>query len=1091
MRIFFLLVVATVIIACGSDNAATTEMADPLFELLNPEDTGVDFVNDVRNTESHNIIQYLYYYNGGGVAIGDINGDELPDLFFSSNRLPNKLYINKGDLQFEEQTQEAGLRGAGNWKTGVSMADVNADGHLDIYVCQVGKYKRFSGRNELYINNGDGTFKEAAAQYGLDFQGFSQQAAWFDYDGDGDLDCFLLNHSVHSPENYQASEKVRTRRDSLSGDRLYRNDGGTFTDVSESAKIYGGRIGFGLGLVVSDFDNNGWPDVYVANDFHENDYLYLNQGDGQFKETLTASVGHTSQFSMGVDAADLNNDGYTDLLSLDMKPENESIKKQSVGPDPYNIYKHKLNFGYHYQYARNNLQINLGNTPGEGIRFSEIGNLAGVSATDWSWACLMADFDNDSRKDIFISNGIWTRPNDLDYLKYISDEEIQESASDVELIQQMPGGLVPNYAFRNMGNLEFEPIAENWGLDLMGCSNGAAYADLDADGDLDLVLNNLNLPASIYRNTSERRESAWLQIRLKGAPENPFAYGSRARLFVGGEMQLAELNPVRGWQSSVEPILHFGLPFGESPDSLQLIWPDGSMQTLNDVPLNQRIELSWEAGLRNYKSDSAPDALMQVASLPGLDYVHEENSFTDFNMEKLLPYELSEDGPCMAIADVNGDGLEDLFVGASKGALPQLFFQSTDGRFANSNSAAFAEDLLLEDVDAAFFDADGDSDLDLYVVSGGGEYTEGYAQLQDRLYINDGKGNLSRSTDRLPEWSRNGSCVVPLDFDKDGDLDLFVGSRSVPRAYGKIPESALFRNSGDGRFEEVAKEILPELQTLGMITDAVWLAEEEKLLITGHWMPLCIADFREPIPVLEKREELGWWNTLHVTDLDQNGKPDVVLGNLGWNTDLGKGNPNEPVSLFVEDFDENYSVDPIMAYYRDGKQVPFNWKDDLFGQIISLKKQFVDYRRYAVSSLDEVFEGRNLESAQTFEANYFSSAIWWDMDPQQDLQVLPDPIQWSTTEAITSKANLLFVAGNRDGFTPSLGRQDASPGWLLEVQKDRSLKLMMPGESGFALNGFVRGLKWIDINGVPTLLVLRNGNSLGAFTLDSANEVQQ
>ncbi|MCB0705840.1 MAG: VCBS repeat-containing protein [Saprospiraceae bacterium] len=1080
---YFYTILLLTLLACKKPSEGPAEDSDPLFELLTQEESGVNFVNEVRNTQQLNIIQYLYYYNGGGVAVGDLNGDQLPDLFFTANRLQNRLYINKGNLQFEDQTGLAGVGGKGDWKTGASMVDINADGLLDIYVCQVGRYKKINGRNELYINQGDGTFTEEAEAYGLAFRGFSQQAAWLDYDGDGDLDCFLLNHSVHNPQNYQSSD-VRTRRDPVSGDILFRNDGGKFTDVSEASGIYGGRVGFGLGVVVSDFDQNGWPDIYVSNDFHENDYLYLNQGAGVFQEQLASSIGHTSQFSMGVDAADLNNDGWTDLLSLDMKPEDEGVKKRSVGPDPFNIYEHKLNFGYHYQYARNCLQANMGAIPGDNLQFSEVGTFSGVSATDWSWACLMADLDNDGLKDIFISNGIWTRPNDLDYLKYISDEEIQESASDVQLISQMPGGLVSNYAYRNTGAFNFESSGDVWGLNLKGCSNGAAYADLDADGDLDLVLNNLNLTASIYRNTSTERGAHYLQVRLEGPAANPFAYGTKVRLYAGNQVQLAELNPVRGWQSSVEALIHFGLPPNVNPDSLEVIWPDGGRLIRKGLKADERIQLKWTADSERLSAKAAAPTLYAKTKINGLNYFHTENTFTDFNMEKLLPYELSEDGPSMAVGDLNGDGLEDVVIGASKAKLPQVFFQKSDGSFRESDNKSFEGDLFFEDVDMALFDADGDGDLDLYIVSGGGEYPEGYEQLQDRLYLNNGQGQFSDARSQLPASTRNGSCVVPMDYDSDGDLDLFVGSRSVPRAYGQVPESALLRNDGQGHFTDVTAEVLPELKTVGMVTDAAWAKDQKKLIVVGHWMPVCVADFSQPIPTLEKRAEHGWWNCVELADLDQNGVPEVLLGNLGWNSDFGKGAPEEPVGLFVRDFDENYSIDPVIAYFRNGRAIPFNWKDDLAGQILPLKRKYIGYQEYSNSSIEEVFAESNLETAQYYPADFFGSSIWWNMDPHTDLIPFPDPVQWSTTEAIAVSGQRIFLAGNRDGFTPALGRQDAGKGWVLEVNPaDHSMKLLRPTESGFLMPGFARQLEWVLSGGNPYLLGLQNGGALVAFVL--------
>lgn len=566
-------------VACSKENTPT------LYRQCSPEQTGIHFANPLQENETFNIIEYLYYYNGGGVAVGDINNDGLPDIYFTGNQVPNKLYLNKGNFQFEDITVQAGVAGKGDWKTGVSMADVNGDGWLDIYVCQLGNYKSIQGRNELFINNQDGTFSEQGIEYGLAFQGFSTQAAFFDYDNDGDLDCFLLNHSVHAPENY-GDTTMRQVRDERTGDRLYRNDEGKFVEVTQTAGIISSKIGYGLGIVVGDIDQNGYPDIYVANDFHENDYLYYNNGNGTFTEAITSSIGHTSNFSMGCDMADVNNDGLLDIMSLDMKPEDETIVKSSVGADPYNIYRYKLKFGYHYQFPKNALQLNQGNLFDSTMQFSEIAQFAGVEATDWSWSVLLHDMDNDGWKDIFITNGILRRPNDLDYLKFISNQQVQTSASNLALAQKMLSGVVSNYAFRNNKDLTFQPTTKLWGLQEMVCANGAAYADLDGDGDLDLIINNLNIVASIYENQSNNN---YFQLNLKGEGKNTFGIGAKALLYAGGQMQVQEMQPVRGFQSSVEPIFHFGLSNLTNIDSLIVVWQNGKQQKWIQLAVNQRL----------------------------------------------------------------------------------------------------------------------------------------------------------------------------------------------------------------------------------------------------------------------------------------------------------------------------------------------------------------------------------------------------------------------------------------------------------------------------------------------------------------------
>ena len=692
------------------------EKHPPLYAHLSENQTHITFANQLKETEDFNIIEYLYYYNGGGVAIGDVNNDGWSDIYFTANQQNNQLYLNKKGLKFENITQQAGVAGRGDWKTGVSMADVNGDGWLDIYVCQVGNYKTIRGRNELYINNATKageipTFTERAEEYGLDFRGFSTQAAFFDYDLDGDLDMFLLNHSVHSPDNY-SNIKIREVRDSLSGDRLYRNDFNgaipQFTDVTYEAGIISSKIGYGLSVSISDIDDNGCPDIYVGNDFHENDYLYYNNCDGTFEENIATSMGHTSTFTMGNDVADVNNDGLPDILSLDMKPEEEVVLKSSAGADPYNIYAFKLQFGYHYQFPRNALQLNQGNLLNKRQQFSEIGQLAGLAATDWSWSVLLNDMDNDGWKDVFITNGIWRRPNDLDFQRYISNRQIQQSASNLELAEKMPTGIVPNYAFKNKGIpqhsamvVTYSDVSSKWGLDLKGCSNGAAYADLDNDGDLDLVVNNLNKKAAIFENkTNSFLKNNWLKIKLEGEAKNTFGIGAKVLLKMGKRTLVQEQFPVRGFQSSVEPILHFGVGEATMVDSTIVIWPDGKSQTLVDVALNQSLTLKQKEAASLEKIRLQLDN--KTPFLQTLNFQHREDDFIDFDREKLLPHQLSTEGPCLAVADVNGDGLEDFFVGGAHQQAGALFLQTEAGDFLQKNQTALTADADKEDTDAVF-----------------------------------------------------------------------------------------------------------------------------------------------------------------------------------------------------------------------------------------------------------------------------------------------------------------------------------------------------------------------------------------------------
>ncbi|MFN7118543.1 MAG: VCBS repeat-containing protein [Saprospiraceae bacterium] len=1093
--IFFIILL--LLTACSKQQQPNT-----LFRQLTPEETGIDFNNELIETEDFNIIEYLYYYNGGGVAIGDINNDGLPDIFFTANQAPNKLYVNKGGLKFEDITKKAGITEDWNWKTGVTMADVNGDGWLDIYVCQVGKYKILEGRNQLYINNQDGTFTEKAQAYGLDFKGFSTQATFFDYDRDGDLDMYLLNHSVHAPEVY-GEANLRSVPDSLSGDRLYRNDNERFTNVTSRSGIYSSRIGYGLGVAVGDLNEDGWADLYVCNDFRENDYLYYNNGDGTFSDGTTASLGHTSTFSMGCDIADFNNDGLLDIMSLDMKPEEETVLKSSVGADPYNIFRFKLQYGYHYQYPRNMLQLNRGklNTADSSlsaagsVQFSEIAQLAGVDATDWSWSTLFCDLDNDGWKDIFISNGIWQRPNDLDYLKFISTQEAQQNASNLELARKMPSGKVANYAYRNKGDLTFEKVAQQWGLDLVGSSNGAAYADLDNDGDLDLVSNNLNAPATIFENkTSINLKRNYLKIKLKDEKsKNKLGIGARVYVRAGGHEQVQELYATRGFQSASEPVLLFGLDTITAVNIL-IRWADGQMQNLDNVKVNQTFIIKRNNTYLADLSQKSTYLLYNITGNYNINFLHQENNYQDFDQEKLLPHMLSTQGPKLALGDVNGDGLEDFYMCGAAGQ-PGMLYRSAAfnaaGRstgFEPVNVADFEKDAAHEDVDATFFDADSDGDLDLYIVSGGGESGQLPAWYQDRLYVNDGKGNFTKNVNALPEFIKNGSCVVAADFNNDNAVDLFVGSRSLPGAYGVFPDSYLLLNDKKGKFYLVES---PALKQLGMVTDAAWLAKERSLIVVGEWMPVTNLTFeiKNSKLVVNQKSEIvhsnGWWNTVHAADLDEDGDEDLLLGNAGLNSTL-KASLQEPVELYVGDFDKNQYSDPILTYFKQNKRYTYYSKDELFAQLISIKKKFLDYAPFAQSTFEQVFDAAQLKQAQHQKAYTLASLIAENQgNGQFTLKQLPIEAQFSPIFAFaTGDFNQdhhldILAVGNWYDVQPSMGRYDASYGILLQGNGKGNFTSVEPQRSGFVVTGQGRDIKILPDG---RILVARNNAAMQVFS---------
>ncbi|MCB0522312.1 MAG: VCBS repeat-containing protein [Saprospiraceae bacterium] len=1102
--------------------------ADKLFTCVPPAESGVAFANNLHEDEHFNIIKYLYFYNGGGVATGDVNNDGLPDIFFTANQLSNKLYINKGNFVFEDVTKEAGLEDVTEpgkrWKTGVTMADVNADGWLDIYVCEVGFYKSVNGRNRLYINNHDGTFSEQAVEYGLAFKGFSQQASFFDYDLDGDLDMFLATHSVHSAESYVKAEN-RVARDSMAKDVLFRNDGNHFTDVSEAAGIYGGTMGYGLGLVTADLNNDGLPDVYVTNDFHENDYLYLN-GKGAFRESIALCAGHTSTFSMGVDAADLNNDGLADLMTLDMQPADEPVLKASAGADHYNLYQMKLGYGYYYQYPKNCLQLGQ---PGSaqfdslqvssrqagngmpGVGYQEIGEIAGVAATDWSWSTLLADFDNDGWKDIYVTNGIWRRPNDLDYLMFASNQEVQRQATDLELAAKMPQGLVPNRAFQNQlqpGSGPspipiFKDVSKDWGLDLPGSSNGAAYADFDNDGDLDLVVNNLNAPATIYRNNGEKLyHHNFLKIKLAGEGGNPFGIGARVEVASGGTVQVQQLFPTRGWESSSDLVLNVGLGKNEKADKITVTWPGGRQQVLTQIPANQTITVKQADAITpvptGYTNSNEAKQKPLFRPIPNLPIFHKENRFVDFNIEPLMPHMLSTQGPKMAVADVNGDGLDDFYLCGAKAQAGQLVLGSRDSLFSGKViSAPFQADFLNEDVDAVFFDADGDGDPDLFVVSGGGEYREGAAQLLDRLYFNDGQGNFSNlnNTGKSTAWpSANGACAVPADFNGDGATDLFIGSRSVPGSYGRSPKSFIYLNDGKGNFRDATAEICPALSDAGMVTSAVWLPGEQLLAVVGEWMPIQFFRKGKAGQTLNTLSSLprssGFWNTIAAADMDGDGDLDLLAGNLGLNTSL-TASPDAPVGLYVKDFDRNGATDPILTYYNQGKQYTLASKDDLVGQINELKKRYVKYAAFANSTFKDIFDEEMLEGAVLKQADNFQSVFLENKgDGVFEMRPLPMEAQVSPIYAFLpgdfdgdGSMDALAV-GNFYANQPYLGRYDALNGLLLRGDGNGKFSPLAPAQSGFYVPGEGRDIKLlIATSGRKRVLVARNNDTVVGFEL--------
>ncbi|MCA6379614.1 MAG: VCBS repeat-containing protein [Cytophagales bacterium] len=1076
----------------------------PLFISVSPAETGVDFRNELKESESFNIIEYLYFYNGGGVSIGDINNDGLSDIYFSSNQGSNKLYLNKGDFKFENITSKAGVAGLGNWKTGITMADVNADGYLDIYLCGVGSYKSFNGFNQLFINNGDLTFTERAKEYGLFFQGLSTQSTFFDYDLDGDLDMYLLNHSVHSQRTYGRAS-LRYEVDSLSGDRLYKNqlvESGKpfFADVTRSANVLSSHIGYGLGVGISDLNKDGYPDVYVSNDFSENDYVYINTGEGTFQ---LQELSHSSRFSMGNDIADINNDQWPDIFTTDMLPADESILKSTAGEDSYEIYKFKLEYGYGKQVSRNALQLNNGRIDSGKVYFNDVALFSGVAATDWSWSPLIADFDGDGLKDLFISNGIVRRPNGLDYINYISSDSIQRKmrSTVLPMLERMPIGKVPNYFFKNNGDLTFQDKSNSWIESKPSFSTGAAYSDLDNDGDLDLVVNNVEEEATLFRNTSSAN-SITIELEGDNDSKNRLAIGSTVILHKDGVSQEQELNLTRGWCSSSDSKLVFGLGIDKKYDSIVVVWPDRKKTVIPFLKDKRHLIISYNQSrlLDNHDFSSPKKNLVssnvQVSSL----FKHNENEFNAFDFERLLPHMLSTEGPRIAIGDVNGDQLLDFFVAGGSNQTSVVFRQLPTGSFVLVPNKDLNNSAQLEDIDAAFIDVDGDRDLDLVVVSGGQE-TQKFNR--HRLYLNDGKGTFSHVRTVLNDYSFNASCVKPADFDSDGDIDLFIGADVIPKAYGVSPESSLFLNDGKGNFSffdgwlGASHFLNAPHENIGMVKDAFWVDIDKDsrldMIVVGEWMPITILIQQPNHTFLNKTsfygldKTQGWWNRIEGSDIDNDGDIDFVLGNLGLNSRL-KVSLNKPLNLYNGDFDSNGGVDQLMMYYNGKRQSPFYSRDQLVKQVPSLKKKFPYYYNFENAQLDDILDPSQISKATKLEAFVFASVLLKNNNGSFELIPLPSEAQFFPIKAIQmddingdGKIDVL-LAGNLTATQPDFGPYDAGYGVVLLGNGLGGLRYLEPGKSGFFVKGEARDIKLIESKSKKTLyLVSRNNDWLLGF----------
>jgi len=1084
-NLFFLLLVA------GSFQSCRNDTTSHLFENLSSSRTNIHFANDLEKKKLFNILYYLYYYNGAGVATGDVNNDGLPDIYFAANNHGgNKLYVNKGDFKFEDITEKAGVAGNADWCTGVTMADVNGDGFLDIYVCAVsGKYN-LGGQNQLFINNQNATFTEKGSAYGLNFTGLSTQAAFFDYDHDGDLDCYLLNQSHHPLSNI-VDTSFRRKVDPASGDKLYRNDmnsTGKFTDVSAEAGIYQSSLGYGLGLAIADFNNDGWDDIYVGNDFHENDYYYINNGNGTFTEDGVNHFGHYSRFSMGNDAADFNNDGQMDIVTVDMLPPDEKILKTYGSDENPDVYKLKIrNNGYQDQYSRNCLQRNNGN----GVSFSETGLLSGMSATDWSWAPLFADFDNDGNKDLFISSGIVKRPVDLDYVRFISDLNVhkgrqQTDIYDDDAIKAMPDGSSHPYFFKGDGQLKFTDVSNSWGTGKMrGCYNGASYADLDNDGKLDIVISCVNSPAVILKNkTPDRREMTFV---LRGEGANTFGVGAKVWIINKGKIQYQQLSLTRGFQSSSEPRLHFGLADTRYIDSILVVWPSQKYQLFRNTPAIKKFEakeIQAAPGFDYYKFFPAAKGDLEVDKQISCNWKHQENDFLDFNIQYLIPHQLSTRGPKIAVADVNKDGLDDFYACGAAGQPGQLMIQSRKGGFVTTDTGLFNKAWQNEKVDAIFFDSNNDTWPDLYVVSGGNELPNGDPGLADHLYINDRKGHFTEPTGAIPELFKNKSCVSAADIDKDGDMDLFIGGLADARGYGIAQPSYLLINDSKGNFSLAPKDRI-NLDSVGMVTSASFADINNDgwpdLIVTGEWMSVKIfINDKGRFAEKDIANSTGLWQSLYVADVNGDGINDILAGNWGHNTKLWAGR-NGPCKLYIKDFDNNGSIEQIMCYTLDDKEYPFLAKDELERPLPVLKKAYLTYSEVAGKTVQYIFYDL-FKNYTELKAETLSSSCFINDGKGNFTRIdLPDELQLAPVMALAQMESpgSFIAAGNFYGTIPYEGRYDAMTPTVFSYDRNNN-RFSIDDKVAF-LRGEVRDLKWLHGSKNKRLLMLANNNDKPIF----------
>ncbi len=1076
MREFIAYCLLLSLISCTNNNS--------LFVSLKKNKTQINFQNNLTSTADLNILNYLYYYNGAGVAAADFNNDGLADLYFTGNQTEDKLFLNVGELQFKDITTEAHINNPFPWTTGVTTVDINNDGFLDIYICKVGKHNSITGKNLLYLNqgldkNGIPVFKESASLFGLDIVSLATQATFFDYDKDGDLDLFLMNHSLYPNSNY-GKGGIRRQVDEMSGDKLYENKQGTYVDVSSQSGIFQGKIGYGLGVSIGDVTNDGYPDIYVGNDFFENDYLYINQKNKTFSEVISkdkTTLGHTTHYSMGNAIADLNNDSQLDIVSLDMLPENLTTYKTSGLEFPYQTYQYYLKNGYAPQFMQNTLHYNNGNGT-----FSETAYLSGIAATEWSWSPIVADYDNDGFKDLYITNGILGATNDMDYINFISNEKIQKqlatekSQRNLELSKQIPQKKVKNYFYKNNQDKTFKNVTSTWVSHGNSYSNGGTSVDLDNDGDLDLVINNINEDAFVLENTLDQNsQNSYLKIKFKGNSTNIFGIGTTVKAYYQNKVIVEENYTTKGYLSSVEPKIHLGLGDAKVIDSLEIIWSTNAHETLRDIKPNQEIVVYYKNALKNYSYEvlgKQPSFFVNKDSI--VDFKHKDLQSLEFNRDQIIPYASTNLGPHIAVSDINNDGLEDFFIGGGKSQSSQLFIQNKKGKFTSEQSDTFKIDAIHEDVSAVLFDANGDSFKDLLVVSGGNEFKKG-APLQPKLYINY-KGKFKRDTLQFKNTETNASKVSAIDIDNDGDMDISILSNMVPWQFGKTPTQYIFENDGQGNFKDVTLNFGIDFKESGNVTDIVWvdLNEDNFLdaIVVGYWMPIKVFMNDGKKLTLQKNTQLqktnGWWNSIKANDFDKDGDIDFIVGNWGLNTRL-KATPDEPITLYSNDFDDNGTIDPVITHFYQKQETPFASKDELVKQIPFLNKKYLSYKDFANASFTDLLPKEKIYKAykkQIFELGscYFENLGNTTFKKHQ----LPFMAQISSVNdiAIDDYNNDgfmdVFLVGNNYNINTQLGKLDASHGIILLNNKigffDESL------DQDFNISGEARNIQKLLIN---------------------------